>query len=86
MQQFHAPLEMSRCQSDKSHTVAVLWVHIGLHLKDKARHFGFFWGDLTGFGGLDLRLWSVFSDAIHQFFDAKGIDGRSKPNGGHVPF
>ena len=45
---------------DKGHAVAVFGVHVSLHLKNKARHFGFFWGDLTGFGGLDLRLWSEF--------------------------
>jgi hypothetical protein len=37
MGQLHAALEMARGQADEGHAVAVLGVHVGLHLEDEAR-------------------------------------------------
>ena len=41
MGQLHAALEMSRRHANKGDAVAMLWVHVGLHLENKARHLFF---------------------------------------------
>jgi hypothetical protein len=63
MQQLHAAFEMARGQADEGHAVAVLWVHVGLHLEDEAGHRPLVGVDLALGGLLRLRFGAVFADA-----------------------
>ena len=42
MGQLHAAFEVARRHADKGDAVAVLGVHVGLHLEDKAGNLCFF--------------------------------------------
>ena len=84
MGQFHAAFEVTRCHAHKSHPIAVFGVHIGLHFEHKARHLGFFGGNLTWVCFLDLWLGPELSNSVHQFFDAKRVDCRAKPDRGKI--
>ena len=86
MGQLHAPFEMARGHAQEGHTVAVLWVHIGLHLEDEACHLGLFRGDLSGIGALHLRFRPIGADAVHQLFHPEGVDGRAEPDRRHGAF
>ena len=77
---------MPRGEADKGHTVAVLWVHVRLHLENKARNLCFFWQNLTRGSGLDLWFRPVFGDALHQLAHAEGVDGRAEPDRRQRPF
>ena len=77
-------VEMPRGKAHKGHAVAVLGVHVGLHLEDKAGDGGFFGADLAFGGLLRLRFGAVFADAVHQFLHAERVDRRAEPDRRHV--
>ena len=80
MGQLHATFEMPRCHAHKRHPVAMLGVHIGLHLKNESCNLGLFWGKVARLGFLNLWLRTKFSNPVHQFLDPEGIDRRAEPD------
>ncbi len=86
MQKLHPPFEMPRGEADEGHPVAVLGVHVGLHLEDETGDLGFLRLDLPLGGLLRLRLRPIVAHAGHEFADAEGVDGRTEPDRRHVAF
>ena len=84
MGELHAAVEMARAEPDKGHPVAVLGVHVGLHLEDEARDLLLLRRNLARLGAGGLRLGREVADAVHQLLHAEGIDRRAKPDRRHV--
>ena len=87
MFQLHAALERARAQAHEGNPVAVLRVHVGLHLEDKAGDLVFFRHDGAPAGGrLGMRRRCEFGDEVEDFLNAVVAQGRAEEDRRQMAF
>ena len=67
MDEFHAAREFAAADAGEGDAVAVLRIHVGLHLEDEAGDLGLLRFDGARIGGAGLRRRGVGDQAFQQF-------------------
>jgi len=81
MNDFHAPLELSRAYPHESNAVAVRWIHVGLNLKDETGKVIFIRAYFSCCCRTDYRRRSNFNKSVEQFLDTEIVNGAAEENG-----
>ncbi len=76
--QLHVALEFAGCQPQERHPVAMVGVHIGLDLEDKARDFLIARLDGAADGRLIARRRRIARQRVQQLGDAEILQGRAE--------
>ena len=84
--QLHAALEAPGAEPQEGDPVAMVRVHIGLHLEDEARHLVFRWLDGARLGRLRARRRREFRQALQQPCHAMGAQGTAEIDRRHMAF
>ena len=82
--QFHAPPELARAEPHERNPVAVLRVHIGLHLEDEAGDIVVIRRHRLGLGRLGARRRGVIGQCLDQFGNAEFFQRRAEIDRGQV--
>ena len=79
--QLHAAPEFSGTQAQERHAVAMVRVHVRLHLEHEARHFVFRRRDFAGLRRLWARRRRIFGNRTHQFAHAEILECAAEEDG-----